>query len=435
MSVDDTTTTKLDMTEIGVTGLKHMNGMIFEERLRELQGELGYEVYSEMSDNDAVIGAVLFTIEMLIRNVKWRVEPFESKSPDAIAKADFVTQNMNDMDRPWEEVISETLTMLIFGFAPLEQTFKRRNGLQRLQLNKDPIDRIPNSRFNDGMVGWHKMSLRAQDTITRWKLADNGDIQGFWQRAAPKFEENFIPIEKILLFRTTTKKNNPQGRSILRNAYRAWFFKKRMENIEGIGVERDLAGLPVAKVPPNLLSKSASQEEKATLEAIKRVVINIRRDEQEGVVFPMKFDKNNNPLYALELLTTGGSRQFKTDDIIKRYRTDIALTVIADFILLGHDKAGSFSMHSSKTNLFASAIGAWMSSISSIHNRCSIPLLLQLNGMDLEEMPTLEFGDIESISLEELSKYITSLAGVGVDLSGEKMEAHLKKQANLPLES
>ena len=40
--------------------------------------------------------------------------------------------------------------------------------------------------------------------------------------------------------------DNPEGRSILRNAYFSWYFEKKIAEIEGIGIARDLAGLPRA---------------------------------------------------------------------------------------------------------------------------------------------------------------------------------------------
>ena len=32
---------------------------------------------------------------------------------------------------------------------------------------------------------------------------------------------------------------------MLRNSYRSWYYKKRLEEFESVGVERDLAGLPM----------------------------------------------------------------------------------------------------------------------------------------------------------------------------------------------
>ena len=48
---------------------------MFKEFLPELQGQRAIQVYQEMSSNDPVVGSILHAIEMLIRQVEWRVEP------------------------------------------------------------------------------------------------------------------------------------------------------------------------------------------------------------------------------------------------------------------------------------------------------------------------------------------------------------------------
>ena len=77
-------------------------------------------------------------------------------------------------------------------------------------------------------------------------------LTGMSQMPPPDFGVLTIPLEKALHFRTTSVKNNPEGRSILRTAYRSWYFKTRIQEIEGIGIERNLAGFPVLYAPPDL---------------------------------------------------------------------------------------------------------------------------------------------------------------------------------------
>lgn len=75
---------------------------------------------------------------------------------------------------------------------------------------------------------------------------DNSPVPISWH------EMDRIPMSKAMLFRTESVKDNPEGRSILRNAYRSWYFKRRIQEIEAIGIERDLAGLPVIHAPERL---------------------------------------------------------------------------------------------------------------------------------------------------------------------------------------
>lgn len=64
-----------DNKEIGRIGQRRYGGVIYEEFLHELRGKRGIEAYREMSENDDVVGAILFAIEMLVRQTDWNVEP------------------------------------------------------------------------------------------------------------------------------------------------------------------------------------------------------------------------------------------------------------------------------------------------------------------------------------------------------------------------
>ena len=65
-----------DNKEIGRIGQRRYGGVIYEEFLHELRGKRGIEAYREMSENDDVVGAILFAIEMLFDRLigTWNLE-------------------------------------------------------------------------------------------------------------------------------------------------------------------------------------------------------------------------------------------------------------------------------------------------------------------------------------------------------------------------
>ena len=91
---------------IGRIGQRRYGGIFYEEFLRELRGKKGVETYTEMSENDDVIGAILFAIEMLIRGCSWDTQPGGNTPADEQA-AMFVWQCMNDMSDTWIDTISD----------------------------------------------------------------------------------------------------------------------------------------------------------------------------------------------------------------------------------------------------------------------------------------------------------------------------------------
>lgn len=406
---------RVKFDELGSTGLKFTGhrGWVDEEFLRDLSGERARKVFREMRDNDPIVGAVFYAIEMLVRNVDWRIERGEEEHQE------FLWSCIEDMSHTWEDFIAEVLSMMAFGFSWHEIVYKRRLGDSR-----DPSRR---SRFNDGRIGWRKLPIRSQDSLHEWEFDDEGGVQAFIQVAPPTYEIKTIPISRSLLFRVGLHKGNPEGRSLLRNAYRPWFFKRRFENIEGIGVERDLAGLPVIYRTDDM-AKLHDDE-------LTRIVRNVRRDEQEGVMLPLAYDDNGNKQLIFELLSASGARQMDVDKIIDRYDKRIAMTVLADFILLGQQQVGSFALSSSKTELFSTALGAILKVIASVVNRIAVPRLFAVNPglQNVEELPELVPGDLETPDLKELGEYVSSLAGAGAQLfPDDRLENHLRGVANLP---
>jgi len=408
---------RVSFAEIGRTGLRRWGGYVHEEFLPELAGTRCAKVYREMCDNDPVVGAVLFAIEKLLRQVSWRVEPASQARADLEA-AEYLESCLHDMSSSWEDTFSEVLSFLPFGWSLHEIVYKRRQGPSR--------DPSRNSRYNDGRIGWRKLPIRAQDTLVDWVFDDAGGIRAMRQQAPPDHQTRTIPIEKALLFRTRTEKGNPEGRSILRNAYRAWYFKRRIEEIEGIGIERDLAGLPTLSPPEGLDVWNADDPEMVRLrQEAERIVQSVRRDEMEGVLIPHG--------WTFELLSTGGRRQIDVGAVVERYDRRIAMTVLGDFILLGHERVGSFALASSKTNLFAVALGAWLDAIAAVFNRYAVPRLFALNpGLPQEDLPRLVHGDVESPNLAELGAFIKDMTGVGVIVPDKALEDYVRAAANLP---
>lgn len=413
-------------SEFGATGLPHYAGQIYDEILRDLQGGRWDCIVRQMAENDPVIAATLYAIEMLARQVSWTLAPADESSAAGREAEFFKGALLEDQSISWQDTLAEILSLIPWGWSFFEIVYKERQGEGR-----DPRRR---SKFADGRIGWRKFAIRAQETRIRWEFDEGGGVQALTQNPPPDYGERTIPIEKALLFRATSRKSSPEGRSLIRSAYVPWFFRTRLERLEGIGVERDLAGLPVAHVPAALLS-SQKAEDAAVVTSIRQLVSNIRRDEQEGIVWPSAYDPNGNQLYRLELLSTGGARQHNTGQIIDRYKRDTLMCLLADFLLLGHGDRGSFALGESRGNLFARAVNALLDAICGTINDYAIPRLGALNAIPSALLPRLEHGPVEQVTLKDLIEYVSKLAdigAVGFPTEDGVLETYLLEQANLP---
>jgi phage gp29-like protein len=394
-------------TELGVTGLNRYSGIVDEEFLNDLKGTRGIKMYKEMSNNDPTIGAFLRAIKSLVDQVEWRVESEGSTKADLKAKA-FIKESFERIK--FDSLISEILSVIVYGWAWFEKVYTKE----------------------DGMICWKKWSLRSQDSLVDWEFTDRGDVIGLNQQAPPTYELVYIPKSKSIHFVVDIYKSNPEGKSLLRNAYEPYFYKKNLSKIEAIGIERDMVGMPVIWVPANIINGVTSDDITAR-EAYKKLITSIRVDDQMGVMMPLEYDENGNKVYDLSLLQSGGKKAIDTTPIINRFKADILMSVLADFLQLGHDKVGSFALGSSKTDMFVLSLNSLLKNISCTIEDQAIKELLELNAMEVTYPIKFNYSDIESADLGILGDFVNKVSSAGFLTPDFVTENALREAADLPL--
>jgi hypothetical protein len=411
----ETTNRVVNFKQLGTSGLRRYGPYVYEEFLPELRWPRAGKVYQEMSDNDPVIGAILYLAEMLIRGTSWSVEPASTSKEDTDA-AEFLKSCMNDMEMSWPDTISEILSMLTYGFSFHEVLYKVRRG---------PNERSPRyrSKYSDGRIGWRNLPIRSQDSLNGWVFNKDNEAVAFEQLAEPNYQKVLIPFSKGLLFRTRVTRDNPEGKSLLRNAYRPWFFKKHFEEIEGIGIERDLAGFPVLQTPEGLdLWNEEDPQMVALRQRAEELVANVRRDSEEGILLPYGWD--------LKLLTSGSSRQIDIGSTIERYDNRIAITLLSDIILLG-SKSGSFALADTKQSMLAASLQAQLLNIADVFNTKAVPRLFQANNFtNYESLPKIVPGQIQTPSLKEVALILRAM---GLKINDDmELQNYLRRVMNMP---
>lgn len=401
--------------QLGSSGLNRQAGLVYEEFLPVLRWPQAGRVYKEMADNDPVIGSILYLAEMLIRGSEWSVEPAGDSDEDK-ANATFLEECMNDMETSWAEVISEIMSMLTYGFSFHEILYKVRRG---------PLEtsRKYKSKFSDGKIGWRGMPVRAQNSLHEWEFDDEGYVTAFIQQAPPNYNIIRIPMTKGLLFRTRVSRDNPEGKSLLRNAYRPWFFKKHFEEIEGIGIERDLAGFPILTAPEGIDLWNPEDTAMVKLKQdAESLVSSVRRDSEEGVLLPFG--------WKLELLTSGSSRQIDIGATIERYDNRIAITLLSDIVLIGSKSTGSFALTDTKQSILSAALQAQLHNIADVFNSQAVPQLFLANGMNMPNLPKIVPGNIQNPTLKEVA---LMLRAMNMNISGDKeLQNYLRHILNMP---
>jgi len=276
-----------------------------------------------MRDNDSTVGAVMYSVEQILRDVDLHVTPVDD-SDAAKAEADFVKSVLEDMDHTLDDHIAEALSFLSYGFGWFEVIYKRRVGPNERSDKK-------HSKYTDGRIGVRKIAARAPWTINRFDVDQKtGDVLGIEQSVGLMASKNYIPVNKSLYYRTTSINGDPSGRSILRNAYTSYEYLNNLQAIEAIAVERELAGIPVARIPAEYLSGDASSAQSGFVHNLQQILRDVKFNEQGYIILPSDTypDKDGAPsstrLVDIELMASNGKRNIDINPIVSRYQHDIA---------------------------------------------------------------------------------------------------------------
>jgi len=424
--------------EFGTTGLRQWAGSVHEERLRSLQGRQGRIEKREMRLNDPIISAIFFGILNAIKQTTIRIAPVSEKPADREV-AEFVESAFFDMVWTWQDQLTFTVEpTLEQGFSLLETVYKRRLGANPPKYVPDPAK----SMFNDGRIGWRKLPPRPAETLAQgreWDFDENGGINGIWQMPETDFDRQavtiFIPIQKLLHFRTTPHPaNNPEGMEIHRAMYLPYWYSRNIQEIEAISIERNLAGLPVAYMGQDTRKSGANND----YDLLKEITSNIRIDEQMGVVFPyakMGEGAKDGEGVLLELLSAdnAGSGGINIGETLDRYDKQKAISVLAQFIMLGMNNVGSYALSRHQGDIFILAISAFLRGVADVYNRHAIPKLIMFNDFQgITGFPELVFSTLGVPNLGEVSEFINKLVDKAVITPDIELERHLRQLADLP---
>ena len=376
--------------EIGVTGSAAVASHIYEDFLPQLRGRPALRVYREMGDNDATIGSILFALEMLVRGVAWTAKPASEDVVD-VAAADFLTANMAGLNHPFRDTIAQMLSAAQYGFSFHETVYDRND---------------------TGQIVWRKFGFRPQDSLSRWVLDDFNDAVAFVQLRDR--DSVTVPIVKGLYYRIDT--SQVSGKSLIRRAYRSWFFKKRNEEKLQIGIDRNLNGIPRFKLPAEILTAGEGDPK---YDLAKKIVTRTKRDEQAGLLVPSDRDQQGNLIYEFDLLSPNGDPRFgDVVAVIRMYAADIAGVILAQFINLGRDAVGSRALAEPQQDLFQAALEAILDGMQDTLNRQAVKPLFELNPSMVptgRPLPKLVHGTVRDVDLKGTGEFMRAAAQSGYE--------------------
>ena len=386
-------------TIIGTTGLKHMGGRIREEYLNALKSwSSEVKLYLEMRD-DPIIGAQLDAIKLPLQAATFDVQPSPGGSPNDAAAAEWLWDCMNNMDgQTWNSHVEDALESLDFGFA-----------LGELVLDKRA----------DGRLWLRNIDPRGQESLDRWEYdeAERDKLDAFVQLDPNSGGTFTIPISKCLHFKFRGRKGNPQGKSLLRALYWPYKFARNLEDLEGIGIERDVGGMPVAKL------KEGGYEDNDIV-TLKAALKGLRKDEEVYLIEPEGVDIR---AYA------GGSKIYDTNVVIDRWHKIMLMRFFSQFLILGMGNVGTQALVKGSHDFFALALEAVQRYLLETWNQQLVPYLFKFNQWpNISGYPTIVWEKPGRVDLVALVNFMNTAIGAKLLTPTDLDEDHIRSLADLP---
>jgi hypothetical protein len=385
--------TEVDYRELGTSSASPWTSFTRQEYNPQLRGLLGLQKYDQMRKSDGTVQGTLRLAKTPVMAARWYVEPGGKLKKDKTI-ADFVWKVLTDnMSISWPQFLMESLLMLDFGYYMFEKVWKEDtvDGKRRIVLKKlaprHPMD----------VVQWHYDINGGPDYVEM--LPPNSFANGNVE----------LPIDKLLVFSYMREAGNIEGMSMLRTAFKHWYYKDNLYKIDAIQKERHGIGIPVITLPLGF-----DDNDRKLAGEIGR---NLRTNERAHVVLP--------PNWEIIMLKLEGQR---VDCLASADHHDMRIekSILASFL-------SSTAADDSNVDLFLKATRFVADIVSDTINCYLIPQLVDYNFPKVRAYPKLRARRIgESADWRTQSFAIRNLVGAKIIRPDDELENTLRKEMDLP---
>jgi hypothetical protein len=261
-----------------------------------------------------------------------------------------------------------------------------------------------------------KLAPRLPSSLYQWDLDETGGLKGIIQfvQIGQTFKFVPIPVEKLLVFTLDKEGANFEGMSILRSAYKHWYYKDNLYRIDGIAAERHALGIPTFTTPTG----AEDAEKKRVDEMGKRLYAH----EQSWVRLTEGYTLTVEGL-------SGTIRDIMPS--IQHHDKKIAECVLADFLDLGGSDTGSWALSKDKTTFFLLSLKAVAKNITDTMNAYAIKPWVDYN-YNVEKYPKLTCGKLETRDIEKYVTAVGALITAGGLTADRDTENTLREALELP---
>lgn len=388
---------------MGSAGTASYAGYPSEEYLQTLQGTARADVYDKMRRSDPQVKMLLKATKDPIKSATWEVEPGEANNPEAQLDADFIKHILfNDMEKPWEQFLSEALGVVDFGHSVFEM------------IDKVVLDHPKFGSYN----GIKALGFRSQRTIERWNLnPDTDQLQSVSQYAYGDLSKTVdIPADFLLVFSLDKEGANYEGISALRCCYGNYFRKNHYLKMNSIGIEKFAIPTPVVTIP---VGKESGEQFDNMVSVLENYMLHEKNYITKPDGWVIDFNTNTYDPQKVESSIDGEDKR-------------MTKAFLANFLELGISGFGSQSLSFDLSDFFLNSLDHIAGIITGEVNRVLIPRLIQLNRGPRACYPKLKHSGISDRAGKELMEVVGGFVEKGVITADDVLETHMRKRFKLP---
>ena len=391
---------RLGLGELGATGTQIFGGLMQQQDYNaDLHTSLRYAVYDKMRRADGQVRAGLAVIKLPLLRAKWSIKPASPSTQDREI-AEFLSDNLfGAMSFPWLKTLRQVLLCLDYGNMPFETVW---------------------TIGDDGLVHLRKLAPRLPPTIQKWYVDEYGGLTGIQQLAMKGSGTELvdIPVEKLVHFVNEQEGSDFTGVSVLRAAYKHWYYKDKFYIIDAIAKEKRSIGIDVGTLSGAVDDARMRDAESALMRAHGHEKMFMTEIEGEFT-------------YRVEGIQ---GRLVDAMNSIEHHDSRILRSILAEFVALGERQSSSASqgMRRDNSGFFMMALGAIADEvIAATINEFLIKKWVDYN-WNVKKYPTLMHSRLETRDTQQLAGAVARLVNVGALTADNPTENALREALELP---
>jgi hypothetical protein len=386
-----------DLRELGAASPSPWTSWMRQEWVPELRDKQGLQMFYRMKRQDGIVRGSIRALKTPLLAAHWFVKPGTNTAKDKKIAA-FVEDNLfNQLNVTWFNLLNDILLCADFGYMPFELVWM------------EPV--LEGGKFVQRLK---KLAPRHPIDVQEWEYDKNGGPDAIVMEGAidnPTQEPVRIPIDKLVIFSLEAEAGDLTGISVLRSAYKHWYYKDTLYKIDGIQKERHGIGIPVIKLPVGW-----TPEDKNKADELGR---NLRTNERAHVVLPPGWDL---------IFAKVEGQMVDCMKSIEHHDMAIMANVLGAWIKETSAKSDSLDMFMKSTRYVATCI-------TDIGNRYAVKKIVDKNftlGPDRKypELVCRRIGEWEDLRTQSFT--LRNLVGAGIIEPDTPMEDQMREELDLP---